>query len=85
MQNILLQLLKQLRIRRNTNSLPPDLPRSLESPLAKTSPTGLKGKKWLVLFRAPLAGFESTADTFANSQSRGPRGPAAANCLYECF
>jgi hypothetical protein len=43
--------------------LPLDYPKNVKSFLAKTYPTGLNQKKWLVLIRPSLAGFESTADT----------------------
>jgi hypothetical protein len=40
---------------------------NVKSFLAKTSPPGLNEKKWLVLIRPSLAGFESTADTFEDA------------------
>jgi hypothetical protein len=51
----------------------------LKSPLAKTSPTGLKEKKWLVLIRPPLAGFESTADIMIGGKYVLPKNPTRVN------
>ena len=45
------------------NSLPLDLPRNLRVTPCQNISERFKGKKWLVLFDPPLAGFESTADS----------------------
>jgi hypothetical protein len=44
-------------------------PASFQEKKNKTTPIGLKEKKWLVLIRPPLAGFESTAGTVTNQGS----------------
>jgi hypothetical protein len=44
--------------------------RILNHPLAKTSPTGLQGKKWLVLIRPPTPAFSTTRALVATNLSR---------------